>query len=181
MNGNKFDETDRHAVISKLSSQLGVVLTRVGRRRKWLRDGSGRNYWILGGYGEWHGVPEEMMEAEARYPTDGYLVIAVRHRLAIEIYIGALAPVVAARDSLYRARETTGDYQFTLKKRGTHLNIDQVPSAVLTELTSFSFNGNDREATARVQEAAELISRMNEDQKRELIEKYLGKFKSGME
>ena len=49
----KFDETDRCAVIDELGRRLGVQLNRVGRRRKWLRDHSGRK---LLGFGRIRGL-----------------------------------------------------------------------------------------------------------------------------
>ena len=76
----KFDETDRRAVIDELGRHLGVQINRVGRRRKWLRDRSGRNYWVLGGYADWHGIPEEMMDAEVADPSNGFVVIAMRRQ-----------------------------------------------------------------------------------------------------
>ena len=60
----KFDETDRSAVVRNVERTLGVTLSRVGRRRKWYSDEAGKSFWIIGGYGEWHGVTEEMMDAE---------------------------------------------------------------------------------------------------------------------
>ena len=120
---DKFDEIDRKAVIRSVEKSLDVSLSLVGRRKKWLRDDSGKTYWVLGGYGEWHGIPAEMMDAEAKNPTGGFIVVAIRHRSAIQIYIGPLKEVVANRGKLLRARKTTGDYQFTYRKRGTRVVI----------------------------------------------------------
>lgn len=108
----KFDETDRQAVIDMLSGHFGVRLQPVGRRTKWLRDDTGRKYWVLGGYEEWHGIPEEMMDEEVSSPSKGYIVITIRHPSTIEIFIGLLTLLVAARAHLNRASQTTGDYQF---------------------------------------------------------------------
>ena len=96
MTHGKFDETDRSAVIDELGRRLGVQINRVGHRRKWLRDHSGRNYCVLGGYADWHGIPEEMMDAEVADPSDGFVVIAMRRQSDMEIFLGPLAPLVAA-------------------------------------------------------------------------------------
>lgn len=144
----KFDETDRQAVIDMLSRHFGVRLQPVGRRRKWLRDDAGRKFWVLGGYEDWHGIPEEMMDAEVISPSRGYIVIAIRHCSTIEVFIGPLTSLVAARAHLSRASQTTGDYQFKVEKKvekhGTRLLIKQVPNAALSELTTFSFNETEK-------------------------------------
>ena len=169
---SKFDETDRRAVIDALSHHFGVRLARVGRRRKWLRDDAGHSYWILGGYGEWHGLPEDMMDAEVSSPSDGFIVIAMRQRSVMEIFIGPLAPLVAARPKLYRASKTTGDYQFTFKKRGACLIINQVPSASLSDLTGLSFDDTEKDSLKRFQEVEKLIGALSEDEREELLEKW---------
>ena len=100
---DKFDETDRRAVVSAVEKQLNVRLKRVNRRRKWFRDEAGRNYWILGGYGEWHGIPDNMMQDEVGASSNGFIAVATRQRAAIEIHIGSLSSIVQGRASLYRA------------------------------------------------------------------------------
>lgn len=170
MSSDKFDETDRRAVVSALEKQLNVRLKRVGNRRKWFRDEAGRNYWVLGGYGEWHGIPEEMMQDEVGASTSGLLVIATRQRAAIEIFIGSLSPLVQGRASLYRARETTNDYQFTLKKRGNRLAIDQIPAAGLDDLVGFSFTEPDKEGVARAEELTRLFNELPAEEKKRLLE-----------
>ena len=106
---NKFDNLDRNRVIHAVEEYHGVKLEKVGRRRKWLQDESGRNWWILGGYGDYHGVPEEMMEAELKSPTTGILIIAERKLTDIDIFSGSVEKLCKNRNKLYRARKTTGD------------------------------------------------------------------------
>lgn len=139
---DKFDETDRDAVVSELTTRRGVNLSKVGRRRKWFQDAEGWNYWILGGYGEWHGIPEEMMEAELEAAEPGFLVIATRRKADIEIFVGSLKPLTNNRKKLSRAAKTTDDYQFTFTKHGSHLIIDQlrdVRDATLEGIGRFHF------------------------------------------
>ena len=62
----KFDEVDRDCVIDALQKRYGVQLDRVPPYRKWLRDESGKNWWVLGGVDDWHGIPKEMMEGEKK-------------------------------------------------------------------------------------------------------------------
>lgn len=93
---SKFDETDRRVVVDALSRQSGLQLERVGRRRKCFRDDEARCYRILGGYGEWHGIPEEMMNEEISSNSDGLLMISMRKKSVQRIreaekLIGALS------------------------------------------------------------------------------------------
>jgi len=170
MSSDKFDETDRRAVVSAVEKRLRVRLMRVGRRRKWFQDEVGRNYWILGGYGEWHGIPEDMMQNEIDASVSGFIAVATRQRAAIEIYIGSLSAILEDRAKLYRARETTNDYQFTFKKRGNSLVIDQIPSAVLADLGGFSFTEADKNGVARIEEAKHLFEKLSAEDKKRLLE-----------
>ena len=172
---SKFDETDRRAVIDELSRRLDVRISRVGRRRKWLRDHSGRNYWVLGGYADWHGIPEEMMDAEIADPSGGLVVIAMRRQSDMEIFLGPLAPLVAARRKLSRANQSSGDYQFTFRRRGGHLFVDQDSSVTLSSLVSFSFDETEKESAKRVEETMKLFAALPEDEQRELFKKLLKK------
>jgi len=167
----KFDETDRRAVVDALSRHLGARLKAVGRRRKWLHDDSNRNYWVLGGSGEWHGIPEEMMDAEIAAPSDGSIVIATRHQSAIKIFIGPLAPFVEARGTLYRASHTTGDYQFTCKERGAHLVIEQAPDVRLSEIATIPFDKLEKESVARSRDIERLLNGLSETERSALLKK----------
>jgi len=52
----KFDEYDRKKVIAELEKTFQVKLSPIGRRRKYLRDTTGRRYCVLGGVRRlaWH-------------------------------------------------------------------------------------------------------------------------------
>ena len=171
----KFDGTDRRAVIDEVGRHLGVQINRVGRRRKWLRDSSGRNYWVLGGYADWHGIPEEMMDAEVADLSGGFVVIAMRRQSDMEIFLGPLAPLVAARRKLYRAKQSTGDYQFTLRRRGSRLILDQDASVTLSSLASFSFDETEKESKRRFEEVMKQFAALPEDERQELLKEILKK------
>ena len=82
----RFDDLDRRPVIDAIQEHYGVKLQKVGSRPKWLRDASGRNWWILGGLETWHGIPEEMMEHEKCSEVEGMLVIAYKKLTKIEVF-----------------------------------------------------------------------------------------------
>jgi hypothetical protein len=169
----KFDEADRSAVIRAIQAQRGVRLSPVRRRRKWLRDEENRSYWVLGGYDEWHGIPEEMMDAEADEPTGGFLALAIRKREALQIFFGPVEPIVRNRSRLYRARQTTGEYQyqFTITTRGNRVHIKQVPGAALRELAEVVYPAREKAKDQNAQTTRRLLESLSpEDQRRMLQE-----------
>ncbi|MEY2158657.1 MULTISPECIES: hypothetical protein [unclassified Rhodanobacter] len=173
MNHAKFDETDRRAVVDVLSKQLGTTLAPVGSRRKWFKDEAQRSYWIIGGYEDWHGIPAEMMDAEADSPTAGILVIALRQIHEIRIYAGLLAPLVEAREKLMRALKTSGDYQLTYTNHDyRYLVIDQAPHVVLSGISGFSFGEEEKTSVARLREAEKLLMALPADELHDLLVKF---------
>lgn len=108
----RFDDLDRCRVIDVIQECCGVKLQKVGSRPKWLRDASGGNWWVLGGLGTWHGIPEEMMEHEKCSEAEGQLVIAHKKLTKVEVFKGSLGPLVNARDELPR---NTQQFHFDVK------------------------------------------------------------------
>lgn len=132
MKSVKFDESDRGKVIAEVESHFGVTLSRVGKFHKFLKDASGKSYWVLGGYEYWHGVPSEMLEAEKQDPTDGVLIVAKRWPKAIDIFFGELQPMVVNERALCHTQ--TGDFQFNIFIRGNLMTVKEIPSLVLHKL-----------------------------------------------
>ena len=143
----KFDNPDRNRVIRAVEEYYGVKLVKAGRRPKWLQDESGRNWWVLGGYGGYHGVPEDMMEAELQASTSGMLIIAVRKLPDIEIFSGPVGQLCKNRHNLYRAWNTTRDYQFITTGSRNELKVTgekDVEIVRLERIISFSYSEEDK-------------------------------------
>lgn len=166
----KFDKTDRGAVIRTVEKALGISLKRQGRRQKWLKDQNGKNFWVLGGYGEWHGIPEEMMDAEITEQTNGFIVVAIRQKTDMQIFMGPIQPVLEGRSKLYRAAETTGDYQFTFKKIGSSIAIKQLLSISLKKLSAISFSDEEKEKEKLLAIAEEYLDGMSAEEKEKLLD-----------
>ena len=132
MTSPKFDEQDRKKVINEIERHCGVILSRVGSRRKFLEDSQKRSYWVLGGYEDWHGIPPEMMNEEEQRNTDGILVVAKRYKNRIEIYSGSLRTLIQNKEKL--SHTIKGDYQFNISIRGSHLFIKEIPGYSLAKL-----------------------------------------------
>lgn len=126
----KFDDLARQRVIDAVHEHCDdVTLEPVGGRRKWLRDESGQNWWVLGGKKGWHGIPEEMMKDEEQAHIagrpEGMLVIAQLKTRSLEAFCGRLAPFVNARNEFSRAPlGGENQYQFMVRSSGTCLRIE---------------------------------------------------------
>ena len=133
----KFSEHDRRKVISEVEKYYGVELSTVDRWKRYLHDETGLSYWVLGGYGDWHGISQQMMREE-RPKKNGLLVIAqiyadkMRENCLMHIFSGDLRPLIENAASLSRTEE--GDYQFDIHVRGDHLLIKQVSGYFLKKI-----------------------------------------------
>ena len=148
----KFDNLDRDRVILAVQEHYDLYLKKVGSRHKWLRDESGRNWWVLGGKDDYHGIPEDMMEGERQARIEGMLVIAQRKVGSIDAFSGALGPLVSTRDKLYRAARSTGDYQFEATVKGDRLVLSGRRRNVVLELKRFAtipFSAETRNETEK--------------------------------
>ena len=143
----KFDNLARNHVINAIQGHYHVELHTVRRRSKWLQDKSGRNWWVLGGRGTWHGIPEEMMEDERRAQVEGVLVIAYKRLTGIDVFEGPLGPLLSASNELPRATQPPRDYKFNVKVSGTRLQCTEVPNLVLDRLATIPYSAEDRNET----------------------------------
>ena len=164
----KFDDLDRKRVIDAIEEHYGVKLDKVARRRKWLRDESGRTWWVLGGVGDWHGIPKDMWELERSAQTEGMLVIAEKKRTALEVFVGPVRQLVGSIDKL--RPDKNGARHFTVRVRGDHIRCDQVPGVVLERLLSIPHSDEDRERERRTREATKTIADLTPEQVEELLE-----------
>ena len=127
----KFDNLDRDLVIKEIQERCGVKLKKVRGGFKWLRDESGRNWWVLDGIDTWHGIPEEMMEDERRTQVEGVLVIAYKKLTSIDVFKGPLGPLVSASNGLPGATQPGSQYHFNVKPSRTRMRCIEVPKVVL--------------------------------------------------
>lgn len=169
MQSRKFDKIDRKRVIRALEDHYKIKLSEVGRRLKWLQDEEKRNYWVIGGYGEWHGIPEEMMNAEIDSPTEGILVIAARRKASMDIFVGGVDALVKGREKLYRARKTTRDYQFTYTIRGSHLFINQLPTVSLEKIEELPYEAKEKENDKKTEDIKKLLEGMSKEERAKVI------------
>lgn len=152
----KFDDLDRNQVIKEIQEHESVDLQKVGNRPKWLRDASGRNWWVLGGRELWHGIPEEMMEHEKCSEVEGMLVIAYKKLTCIDVFKGPLGPLVSASNE--HPRRT---YNFDVKASGAHMQCKEAPKLVLAKFATIPYSTEDRERDRKLNEFQKSVSAMS--------------------
>ena len=172
----KFDSQDRKTVISDVNKHLGVKLTNIGRRQKYLKDEYDKRYWVLGGYDYWHGIPSEMMESEVQAKDNATLIIAVRKKTGIDIFIGSVGPFVSGRNFL--SRNAKGDYQFHLEERGWELFPKELPGTKLILLSTVDYSleskDTDRASFLGQKNLENLFSKLSNEEKNRLLQKLSG-------
>ena len=173
----KFDNRDRDRVIDAIQKHYAVKLQQVGRRPKWLRDASGRNWWVLGGsqnrrQEHWHGVPEEMMKDERRAQVEGVLVIADKKSTRIDVFEGPLGGLASASDELPlpRATQPPRDYKFNVKVRGTRMRCIEVPSVVSDWVLTIPYSAEERERDRALNEFRKTVAAMSLEDRAALMD-----------
>ncbi len=138
MRGLKFDERDRQLVITEIEKILGVSLAPVSGRRKFLEDRSGRTYWVLGGYDNWHGIPNDMFILEKARKSDGVMVVAKRYKSRIDIYTGKLHTLI--KNERLLSNTSSGDLQFNILLRNNIMIIKEIHEYYLHKIHSIDLN-----------------------------------------
>lgn len=154
----KFSDDEREQVIERLETLKNIKLKPVGRYKKFLKGNDGLYYCIVGGSGDWHAIPKEVMEQEKKDQASVYLVISRWLKTKIEIYGGLLKPLFELRDSL--SRNEKGDFQFDLKMPTDGiLSIKQVSGVKFEKLDEFSLSPVSRFKTLSEERQRELLTK----------------------
>lgn len=121
----KFQNQDREELIRIVEEHYNIRLSKFGRRQKWMRDNSGRFWWVLGGYDRWHGIPEEMVEAEQESPANGMLVVGLAkwgpRGIDLEVFSGRTETLVREKNRLSLSEK--GEYNFVHDIEGDNMYI----------------------------------------------------------
>ena len=167
----KFDNSDREHVIDAIRNHFGTKLAKVGNRDKWLQDESGRNWWVLGGKDDWHGIPEEMMNHEELAEREGMLVIARKKSKSIEMFAGPSTPFISAKEKLYRTAQGDGSYQYqiTVKTKGNHLICDQVTNAELRKFGALPYSSTEKEQNRKISELKKIWVDASSEERKEIV------------
>jgi len=163
----KFDEYDRKKVITELEKSFHVKLSPIGRRRKYLRDATGRRYCVFGGYEDWHGIPEEIVEEEENLGGDSVLVIAKKYKQTIDIYYGTLKELIEGKDRLAFTKDR--QYEFNIRIQGARLFIREIPGFSLKKLGEATYSETEKANHKTDDELLVIFQSLSPEKKEELL------------
>ena len=167
----KFDNTDRAAVIRLIEQAFDVKLKKADRLQKWLRDETGRHWCVIGGIGDFHGIPKQIMECEREGAADDQLVLAKKLVDRLDVYAGSLRPLIDARNCLHR-RERDCAYLFNINVKSGHIRVNKAPNVVLKKIFSLPHTHSDRDSIKRVEDFTKLVGSMSRDELLEVLEEF---------
>ena len=72
----KFNDDEREPVIERIETVKNIKLKPVGRKKIFLKGSDGLYYCVVGGRGDWHAIPKEVMDQEKKDRGSVHLVIA---------------------------------------------------------------------------------------------------------
>jgi hypothetical protein len=159
----KFDELDRERVIRELERRLGIKLSRARNRRIELTDDTGNTFVVLGGVGEWHGLPKELVD----HRKEGTLVIAKRTGERMRVFAGPLGPLVCNAEDLHV--HESGDYSFNVAWRHDYAVIQEIPSARLPFLCELVYTREDKHKDHKISELKKTLSGMTPTERGALL------------
>lgn len=154
----KFGDDEREPVIERIETLKNIKLKPVGTKKIFLKGSDGLYYCVIGGRGDWHAIPKEVMDQEKKERGSVYLVIARWLRTRIEIYEGLLKPLFDSRGSLSSTKQ--GGVQFDLKMPTDGiLSIVQVSGAKFSKIDEFPTSNISRWKTLSEEKQRELLAK----------------------
>ena len=140
----KFGDTERRRVIEELEKLFSMKLTPIKSYKKYLSGTDGKKYCIVGGYEEWHGVPDEVIVQDQAGIAKTVLVVAVVLRDKIEMFLGPIEPLAKNRDMLTLV--SGGGYQFNIKSTfGGRMYIKELSDYSLSKIQEFSYSPREKD------------------------------------
>lgn len=160
MTAPKFDNFDRKQVIVAVENHFQVNLHKAGSREKLLKDDKGKSYWVLGGTGDWHGIPKEMFADEEKQSSDGVLVVAKRKLNSIDIFVGSLPILIKSKALLC---PTDKDYQFNVKTFSEGICLKEAPDVRLKKISTIDYTKDDKVSDKTVHRVTHEVNKLVKD------------------
>jgi hypothetical protein len=165
----KFDNTDRRHVIDLLSEHVSSRLSRAENRHIYLKDNSGNRYVVLGGTGDWHGIPDDVIEDIEQNHLDSKLVVAIKNQKSLKIYWGEIKPLLKSLGKL--PRPGNDKYTFHVDERHDYLSVREAKTVTLALFKEIPHTESDREKSKSNVQIENLLNQMSDDERRELHRK----------
>ena len=106
----KFDSIDRARVVSYLEEKFSIRLRRIDNRGKYQVDQDGTRYVIFGGYRNWHGIPDAIIEDLESCNAKAIMVVALIDGAAMRIFAGPMEKFMLSVHTLNRLGDDKYDF-----------------------------------------------------------------------
>lgn len=171
----KFGDVEREKIISYLKSSLNIKLEPVGNRKKFCIGSNGNYYCIVGGTGDSHSIPKDVMNVCIQYADKSYLILARLLRTKMDLYLGSMKPLIESRSILSSVGKGGDHYGFNIKTPSSNqIGIKEVGSCHLEKIGEFpyEFESARKEDKEVKKEFNEYWRKLSSIEKNILLEKY---------
>jgi len=162
----KFANVDRRCVIRELEQRRGIRLSAIERKSVWQRDQTGGEYLIIGGRGDWHGIPLDVVPAKRDAHQEAHFIFCDLAEEAIRVFEGDLRHLLRNADRLHASQTTLS---FNLSRATGRLGIAELPGFYLTRIFDIPYANSQRERQRAMDPLFTAIPKMSDDEKRHLL------------
>lgn len=167
MTMKRFGDAERSRAVYELEKALNVKLIPIRPYKKWLRDNDGNRYCLVGGYGDWHGIPSEVLSPQQERGKTQLVVVRMLKDKA-ELYIGPLDPLVENKHML--PRSSGGEYHFNIRSAsGGCLRIMELSGYSLKKILEFPCLALEKEDDKHIYEAIKKLQKLPPQAREALI------------
>jgi hypothetical protein len=165
----KFDKLDRQYVIEEVERIFDTKLTRVGRRRIYLKSTQSARFIVLGGIEDWHGIPDDVIEDIESF-DDIHLVLAIKKQETIKIYHCDMTVFLENLEKLNRPGNDK--FAFNIDEYREYARIRKATAVTLDLLVEINYTAGDRKITETKDNLKKLLDRLSPEERSRLISKY---------
>ena len=122
---SKFGKAERKKVVEGLETALNIRLSSRSGFRTVFEDEDGAIYWVIGGYGNWHGASDQMITETIGAKKKGKLFVAKANQEYATIYAAPLDDFLNVLDGF--SCDKHGARKFNLAWKGEVAFIKEAP------------------------------------------------------
>ena len=164
----KFDSIDRARVVLHLQAKFSIRLKRIDNRGKYQVDQDGMRYVIFGGYGNWHGIPDPIVEDLESCDAKATMVVAFVDGATMRIFADPMDEFMLSVHSLNRPGDDK--YDFHVSDCGDCAKIIELPEVTLGLCDEIPHTSVDRDRVAKKLKAEQAVSKLSDAEKEQLLQ-----------
>ena len=135
----RFDETDREEVFEELERLWGTKYGKIKSSRKFRGSGDGNKVCVIGGYGNWHAIPEEVLNQDRENTDKTVIVFAAREKEVIELYRISASAIFQYKNKLTHKNKV---YYFHIRAiRDGKITLKEIEGISLQRFHAFPYYG----------------------------------------